>query len=154
MTACAKCGAIYPNEESCANRFDVLLALDHSRQQPWGSRHGIAFAVYTLQHSDGIAEVTLQNCWLMLNRVYEAGDDRGDVVKGLRAKYRGKQDNSYNKTNASLSATWSGASLPERNPPTHFETTIVDLGEFSSDTYPDLLDAWCLATLRAWNATE
>lgn len=149
---CASCGAIDHNDETCDARFAVLLALDHSRQEPWGSRHGLAFAVFTLQHSDGVTDSALQNCWLMLNRVYAHGDNRLDVVKGMRAKYRGKQDNSYNKANASLSADWRSAPLPQRTPPRKFDTTIANLGDFSADTYPELLDAWCLATLRAWNA--
>lgn len=51
LTRCADCGAAWRDgEDSCAARFDRLLALDHSRREPWGSRHGIAFAVYALQH--------------------------------------------------------------------------------------------------------
>ena len=48
---CNECGARYGNStDSCVVRFDQLLALDHSRREPWGSRHGLAFAVFALQH--------------------------------------------------------------------------------------------------------
>jgi len=36
--ACPQCGAIYQQtEDSCAERFPALLALDNSRQEPWGA---------------------------------------------------------------------------------------------------------------------
>src|SRR5205823_8749822 len=48
---CAECGAMYIDEfDSCAARFETLLAVDHSRREPWGSRHGQAFAAFALQH--------------------------------------------------------------------------------------------------------
>jgi hypothetical protein len=47
---CPECGATYSEEgDSCAARFDQLLALDHSRREPWGSRHGQAYAAFALQ---------------------------------------------------------------------------------------------------------
>lgn len=48
-TVCEECGAP-TNEATCAELFDRLLALDHSRQQPWGSLHGEAVACYFSQH--------------------------------------------------------------------------------------------------------
>jgi len=49
MTRCPECGASYATEDdSCSARFERLLALDHSRQEPWGSRHGQAFAAFAL----------------------------------------------------------------------------------------------------------
>lgn len=35
---------------TCGELFDRLLALDHSRRQPWGPLHGQAVACYFLQH--------------------------------------------------------------------------------------------------------
>lgn len=35
---------------TCAELFAELLALDHSRRQPWGALHGEAVACYVLQH--------------------------------------------------------------------------------------------------------
>lgn len=49
MGACEECGAA-TGEATCAELFDRLLALDHSRQQPWGSLHGEAVACYFAQH--------------------------------------------------------------------------------------------------------
>lgn len=35
---------------TCGELFDTLLALDHSRRQPWGGVHGEVVACYFLQH--------------------------------------------------------------------------------------------------------
>ena len=46
---CDDCGAT-TTELTCGELFDQLLALDHSRRQPWGALHGEAVACYFLQH--------------------------------------------------------------------------------------------------------
>jgi hypothetical protein len=52
--SCEQCGAFLGEPAvTCEERFANLLALDHSRQEPWGSRHGLAFSAYTLQHPAG-----------------------------------------------------------------------------------------------------
>jgi hypothetical protein len=57
MGACAQCGATFADAtQNCEERFDTLLALDHSRVQPWGSRHGLAFSTFALQHPEGRTE--------------------------------------------------------------------------------------------------
>jgi hypothetical protein len=123
----------------CAERFAILLALDHSRQEPWGSRHGLAFAAYTLQHPASQSREALERCWLMLCRVYVAGDDRMDVARGLRA-FGGRSP-----------THWSAPPFPKPEAlPSHFETTIADLGTFGADEYAARLDAWCRAALAGW----
>ena len=40
-TRCPECGAVYADPgDSCAVRFDALLALNHSRREPWGAATG------------------------------------------------------------------------------------------------------------------
>lgn len=154
VNTCAQCGASMQGE-SCDERFALLLALDHSRQEPWGSRHGLAFAVYTLQHPQHVDATVLQTCWTMLSRVYEAGDDRQDVVNGLRGAQRAKHGKGYERSNATRSTAWQGAVFPSRRrAPQHYDITIADLGDFEASSYPALLDAWCNATLRAWTTSE
>jgi hypothetical protein len=137
---CEQCGApLGEPAVTCDERFATLLALDHSRQEPWGSRHGLAFAAYTLQHGAGQPAHVLERCWLMLCRVHVAGDEPMRVARGLRAHGgRAPQD-------------WAAPPFPKRAAlPSAFGTTIVDLGEFAPDDYATRLDAWCRATLIGW----
>ncbi len=139
---CEQCGAFIGTlGRSCANRFDVLLALDHSRTEPWGSRHGLAFSAYTLQHPDGKSQEMLDRCWMMLRRVYKHGDDRAYVARAFRA------------STAGTDLPWPMEPLPYRSsPPREFATTIATLGDFDAERYPGELDAWCQATIAAWLA--
>src|SRR5690349_14481376 len=85
MTACAGCGAVFASAgESCASRFDVLLALDHGRVEPWGSRHALAFSAFALQHSDRFARDVLQRAWLLLFSVYVNRSRVSRVTEALR----------------------------------------------------------------------
>jgi len=137
MVTCDQCGARYPDEErSCRSRFDVLLALDHSRSEPWGSRHALAFGVFALQHSRDHDRRVLERAWTILWSVYVAGHDISWVVSLIR------------KTGEAPEAEGIPP-LPEVAP-TSFSVTIGDLGDFPASTYADELDGWCRATLDAW----
>lgn len=138
---CSECGATSRDDtDSCAARFEALLALDHSRQEPWGSRHGQAFAAFALQHPQAFPG-SLDHAWAALNRIYIAGVRPATVFETLRSG-RG-----------AVPADW-------RTPPRPFgptatpSLTIADMGDFEAEEYPDKLDAWCRAALSMWKATE
>jgi len=136
---CPQCGGIYSDSAvRCADRFAVLLALDHSRREPWGSRHGLAFAAYTLQHPGGIPAERLERCWAALQRVYVAGDDYTRVFEALR-----------HRPPAHL-ADWGIPPLPPLPDASHYSVTLADLGDFAAESYAADLDRWCRAVLRAW----
>lgn len=136
--ACPQCGAQYESsEDSCDRRFQALLALDHSRREPWGSRHGSAFAAFALQHPAGRSPETLQTCWTMLYRIWISGETAQVVVQDLR---RAQAGNPAPSTVPPLRVeAW----------PVSFRTTVADLGEFEAASYPAHLEAWCRATLEA-----
>lgn len=137
--ACQQCGAMYDDaDDSCAARFSSLLALDHSRREPWGSRHGSAFATYTLQHPADQPRDLLERCWTMLQRIWVAGDDPQFVVRTLRGVENGRPH------------SWTVPPLPvDATEPRRPRVTIADLGEFDAASYPSQLEAWCRATLEA-----
>jgi Family of unknown function (DUF5946)/DinB superfamily len=138
---CSGCGAVYPAPgEDCTARFEELLALDHSRREPWGSRHGLAAAAFTLQHSDRHPRDMLERAWLFLHLVYERGADRAKVARGLRRGGRRPPD-------------WDAPPLPTSTSRPSFAVTIADLGTFPAATYPVQLDAWCRAALAGWHAS-
>jgi hypothetical protein len=136
-TRCPECGATYADaDDSCAARFEALLALDHSRREPWGSRHGQAFAAYALQHPVAHAR-SLDRAWVALHRIYVAGEPPARVFGALVAR-RGA---------APAHRTTPVRPARPLHPPS---VTIADLADFAAATYPERLDAWCRASLEAW----
>lgn len=138
--SCPQCGGVLESpDESCASRFDTLLALDHSRQEPWGSRHGSAFAAFALQHPAGRSREALERCWTLLYRIWIAGEDAQAVAHALRRIPKGDPGHSAEPP---LSA--------DAEAPRSFRVTIADLGGFDAVTYPQRLEDWCRATLEAF----
>jgi hypothetical protein len=129
---CGDCGARYdaPGDD-CAARFAMLLALDHSRQEPWGSRHGLAFAVYALQHPGAHDARTRRRALEFLDRVLRRGEPIAEVVRTFRA--RGGDD-----------PVADAPAPPSAGP---YTVTIADLGTFDAATYAADLERWCRATL-------
>jgi len=141
---CSQCGAVFPEAGStCEEQFDKLLALDHSRVQPWGSRHGLAFSTFAMQHAGGRSSAQLAACWIMLYRVWIEGDNRAKLAAAMRAR----QD--------LPPAEWGVPPLPSPPPAgTPYAVTIADLGDFDADTYVEKLEEWGRATLAAWMAAR
>ena len=135
MPTCPECGAQYADaNESCAKRFDQLLALDHSRQEPWGSRHGQAFAAYALQHPTTHAP-SLDAAWAALYRIYVLGEYPPAVIAAMRA---GRSADAVQPR-----------PLHRIAPP---KATLADLGDFDPATYSGRVDDWCRAALISWGA--
>jgi hypothetical protein len=123
-------------DTTCADRFAELLALDHSRTEPWGSRHGLAFSAFVLQHPSDYPERVRAGAWRMLYRVFVHGLDRAAVVTEMLA-FRG-----------ALPEDDVVPPLPERT--SVFAVTIGDLEDFDAATYADRLDVWCRAALMGY----
>lgn len=136
---CDQCGAPVAAGASCAERFDLLLALDQSRAEPWGSRHALAFAAFTLQHTRDASAETVQRCLEVLHRVCTLGEDTTYVANSLRSESGG--------VNPPITSSHQRA-------PDTFAFTIDDMGDFAGDSYAERLDAWCRATLAAWMRTD
>ncbi|MGE0439670.1 MAG: DUF5946 family protein [Gemmatimonadales bacterium] len=138
MTRCAECSAEYQGDDSCAGRFARLLALDHSREEPWGSRHGQAFAAFALQHPERHA-ASLDHAWAVLYRIYVAAAPPADTFRAVIDR-RG-----------AIPDEWGTPPRPtrRRHDPA---VTIADLGDFAAAGYPAALDAWCRAGLASWGA--
>ena len=138
-SACPQCGACYQSsDDSCESRFDALLALDHSRRQPWGSRHGSTFSAFALQHPRGRSREALERCWTLLHRIWIAGDDPEAVARVLR------------RWNEGTIPSWTVPPLPDDvGSARRFRVTIADLGDFDAERFPRSLEAWCRATLEA-----
>src|ERR1043165_456603 len=140
--ACPQCGArSLGTLGACRRRFEELLALDHSHQEPWGSRHGLVFAAYALQHPADFRRATLERSWLALVRIYVRGDDPAKVFAALRSP-----------SPAPLSP-WDVSPLPQAPlEPTKPQWTIADLAPSETAGYGERVDRWCPAALRGWGA--
>ena len=139
VSTCPGCGAHWPDEsDDCAARFNALLALDHSHAEPWGSRHGSAFAVFALQHPDRHSRESLERAWILLQTTRVHGLPEAHVIRRLRRSGKERVD-------------WGLPSLPAGRPRT-FDMTIADRGDFQAGTYAAHLEPWCAAPLRAWPA--
>jgi hypothetical protein len=138
--ACPECGAMYPDSaHSCTERFQTLLALDHSRREPWGSRHGIVFSCYSLQHPLQQPPEVLERAWLVLHRLVAEGDDPARLFAGLR------------RHPGTVPADWDAPSLPPVPPAGGpYDVTIVDLGAFEAAGYAERVDDWARATYQRW----
>jgi hypothetical protein len=137
MTRCPECGA-----ERCGELFDLLLALDHSWQEPWGPLHGIAAACYFLQHPSGTPDSPFY--WALLRAYLSGGVAELDATTSrFRTQNR----------RGGLSAV----EAPSRGArPDAFERTIADLavdGTFPADGYAERIREWALATADAWQVS-
>jgi len=136
--------------------FDRLLALDHSRAEPWGPLHAVTVTCYRLQHPATCA-VGQEEPMLDLLRTYRDG--------GLEALHRwteaARRSNTHRRRAARSTPESSGldsgptaqppASRPDR--PARFETTIADVavdGTFPAQGFADRMRTWAQATIRAW----
>lgn len=138
--ACPECGAIHPDPaHSCTERFQAFLALDHSRQEPWGSRHGIVFSCYSLQHPLQQPLEVLERAWLVLHRLVVERDNPTRLFAGLR------------RSGEIRPTDWNAPPLPPTpKPGGPYDVTIADLGKFEAPDYPALVDAWSRATYERW----
>jgi Family of unknown function (DUF5946) len=74
-TRCEECGARYRvAADPCQDRLDQLLALDHSRREPWGGRHGLAFAAFALQHPRRYPAASVASARELIHRVAVNGE--------------------------------------------------------------------------------
>lgn len=117
--------------DSCQARFDRLLALDHSRVEPWGSRHALAFAAFVLQHPQRFSAASVWRSRELVQRVVVDSESLATVV----AEFRAAPDPGR-------------VPAPPPGPPA-FAITIADLGDFDAERYPQALFRWARAALGA-----
>jgi hypothetical protein len=132
---CPRCEATYVlDNDSCEARWQTILALDHSRQSPWGPLHALSFATYTLQHAGSAARGTTARSWELLERVIGRGEPLDRVVADFRRR----------------GAVGTRLASPVQASPRAFAVTIADLDEFDAATFESDLMRWARATHDTW----
>lgn len=141
MNACPECGAA--GESPCEELFHRLLALDHSRREPWGPLHGVAVACYHLQHPDSLPGGAHDFTLRLLRAHVESGPEAArKLTEGAR------RANSHRNRQSEHAA---GA--PRKGAPSGFAFTIAEAsggGHFPVEGHPERVRAWAEATLSAW----
>jgi hypothetical protein len=143
MDACAQCGAV--SDTPCEELFQRLLALDHSRREPWGPLHGVAVACYRLQHPASLAEGA-HTFPLELLRTHVAGG----AEASRKLTERSRRANSHRVRRREHTAP---ASSPDA--PTRFAFTVAEVavdGSFPAGGHSERVRSWARATLTAWSA--
>ncbi|MFI9461173.1 DUF5946 family protein [Streptomyces xiamenensis] len=144
---CAACGAETAGA-SCEERFERLLALDHSQREPWGPLHGVVVACFLLQHpGHPLAGPGSPGPRLALLRAFLDGGRDG--LRALTGALR--RGNSHRRRGA---PPWPGAEPepPERPAPTAFGVTLADVavdGGFPAAGHEERVRAWAADTLTA-----
>lgn len=137
---CPDCGATYATPGvDCQARFHALLALDHSRREPWGPLHGLAFAAFALQHPSIHDRATAVRAWIGLWRVVHGGDDVRRVFTALR------------RVAPAVPEDWGVPPLPAAPPAGGaYRVTIADLGDFDAASYAERALDWARAAVEHW----
>jgi Family of unknown function (DUF5946) len=150
MSACPECGApLAPR--CCDTLFQTLLALDHSRQAPWGPHHGVAVACFLVQHPARVPASARPVYWAMLHRYR-----RGGLAAVGAVTERIRQLNSHRRGGRAPAANDypDVPPFPDTDPPVRYLTTIADVavdGTFPAAGYQDRVRAWAAGTIAAWS---
>ena len=142
MDTCPECGA--HSATPCEELFHRLLALDHSRQEPWGPLHGATVACYLLQHPSALPQGG-HDFPLELLRVHV----ENGAEASRRLTERSRRANSHRVRDREQAAP---ASSPEA--PAGFRFTIAETSEdggFPAEGHPERVRAWAESTLAAWH---
>jgi len=152
VATCTQCGA-QTAEATCEELFERLLALDHSRQPPWGPLHGVAVACFFLQHPDHPLAPHGRNDprWAVL-QAYLAGGQQ--ALNAMIAVVRRRNSHRHRRRDdQDRPLFYAARPMPEHPAPTAFGTTIVDVavdGSFPARGYELRVRAWAEGTFAAW----
>ncbi|MFD3564095.1 DUF5946 family protein [Streptomyces sp. NPDC058686] len=148
MEPCPECGAPI-DPRSCDELFHALLALDHSRQAPWGPLHGVSVSCFLLQHPSRLPAGDGATAWALLRAYLEGGLDEVNQLVG-----HARRGNSH-RVKGEPSPVGPDAALPHRDAPrSRFSVTIQDVavdGTFPSSEFTQRVKAWAAATVDAWS---
>lgn len=146
MEPCVECGA---PARSCDELFQALLALDHSRQAPWGPLHGVSVACFLLQHPSRLPAGDGAMAWAILRAYLDGGLDEVNRLVG-----RARRGNSHRVQDAH-SPDAQDVMPPDRDAPrSGFSVTIDDVavdGTFPAAEFAERVGAWAAATVGAWS---
>ena len=157
MQTCTECGAVAA--VPCRELFERLLALDHSRQEPWGPLHGVVVACYRLQHP---AALPARDRGPALDLIHQYERGGLDALQRWAAHARranshrltGGRDRPFGDTRPASTADGS-RTRPDTDAATgdSYAVTIADVavdGTFPAAGHRRRVRSWARATLATW----
>ncbi|KUL55373.1 hypothetical protein ADL22_00295 [Streptomyces sp. NRRL F-4489] len=147
MKPCAECGAPM-GSRSCDELFHALLALDHSRQAPWGPLHGVSVSCFLLQHPSRLPADGGAMARTLLSAYLEGGLEQANQLVA-----QARRGNSHvvkgGPSRVDRKVTPPPREAPVRSP---FAVTIEDVavdGTFPASRFTERVRAWAAATVDA-----
>ncbi|MBD0691782.1 DUF5946 family protein [Streptomyces sp. CBMA123] len=138
---CGECGA-----RGCAGLFHGLLALDHSRAQPWGPLHGVSVSCFLLQHPGRLPGDGGAGARGLLRAYLDGGLPAVERLVGRTRRANSHRVPGRPPTGAAVRP---GGEAPRGGFAVTIEEVAVD-GTFPADGFPERVRAWAAATLAAW----
>lgn len=132
MAGCAECGAS-GRLGRCSDLFDVLLALDHGRLQPWGEFHGVNVACFLLQHPSRTSASVTGGQWQLVTRFLSGGVEAANELAAEQVRL-----------NRESKDPWTAADPPPDRS-SESKVTIEDVsvdGTFPASGYEPRMYAW------------
>jgi uncharacterized protein DUF5946 len=81
---CDECGADLPYDQTCAARFEALLASDFGGVAEAFDVHGLTVLTYQLQHPHGAKPWYLALGYELMRRIFGQGEDWREVLLEMR----------------------------------------------------------------------
>jgi len=139
---CPKCGAEFPLEEQCRERFERCLAKDYEEPSTYGTVHHLTVACYMLQHNAYSREG-----WLEARKMVAQAIEQGITPTALRKQNRRRFDSAHRQWRLLR-----GAKLPEVDT-IAWTRTIADVRLDTAEVYCADVELWAasvLADTQSW----
>lgn len=130
MNYCAECGAEFPGEESCLDRFHAFLAAEHRHPEAF-DMHGLFVLAYHVQHPSLCKPWMRSHQRETLREIFVEERSWREVLSW--PKDRGQRQEAVDRIKARLSGA---TDAPEVGHPIEGEMTVADLGSPDSPDYP------------------
>jgi len=133
---CPQCGAEYPSDEQCRDRFDLCMAMEYENPTAYGAVHHLSVACYMLQHN-----VYSRDVWLEARRMIAQFIQGGITPAEMRKQNRSRFDSGRRKWSVTK-----GAKLSEFDA-IEWSRTIAEVRLDNPDIYCADVKLWAMSVL-------
>ena len=134
---CDQCGAVYPSDETCQQRFEACLALEYEHPAAYGTVHLLTVACYMLQHN-----FYSRQGWLETRRMVAQTIRLGINPAEIRKEYQRRLDSGQRQWSVTK-----GEKLGEFDL-IHWSSTIADIPLDGPERYVAAVRQWAMCVLK------